>query len=686
MSNLITELPAFIVEARAKVGGGWYFIIAGADGDNYPRIHTFDDPRSWVSKTRVYRITYEERMINGRVPYKVLIGQPEKLVDCSSERHLVEQAQFNRYLKDWRADWAGWRAGGSERLQKLLWTTRDAYLASPTRWKAYDKEDAWLRAAALKQDIRHFGPAAGQWVQTAKAQEEDPDTEIPEVGDLMNQVSRKYRTKPEHLTTKGDLRPSQLSRILGASGDTDYTDIKVKMNVDSQALQVALRERHYAEIFLYFALCAWLRRHRKFPQFTVTQVLQWISDTLTGRAKRCPRAVLKRLITAGLVRAPKRISHANQLADTMRLSIVSQSQYVEKHEAAWVAKQRAVNGLNRGGRKVLNRLIDKKNYKYQRIEHVDKDGKRLDFETQKLVDAAIRPYFDIWANKTTTLDLGFSQLVNSGLVVQRAWLYEAVTSSWDRPVCRTRIMQNILLTRDQQQDYEKKSKTMWKMHNFMEIPQDMLNRLTAPARQTIDMLARRGGKFWIGKSGTYYRQEGNSFKSDRFKWRTSGGAARCRLSPSQVRPWWAVRPVFQAQIISAQETQVVDDARFLPIDRLKPDGRPVKTSATRKAHLKTCEYFNVRREAVACPSTDPRSWREFEPLLQLDKRNGDVLVPLARSLGAEITDRPHIQRQTWEDWAAYGQEFPTCPVKKRLPLNLLPFIPRDLAWPPGRGL
>jgi len=652
--STIKNIPAYVIATKIKNidknsdKKSWWMVLAGADGLEHVLSVYNTDPTGWVSRDIVYRVYYKELTVSPKCTktYKILVGEPQALsrTGCPTLRQKHQIAAYHEYLTGWLADKYGIAALKIPGIYDGIERVKNAHLDDQSRWGKYDREEVWIRAQLLKADISNFGPGAGKWVRTEGQADEPPDDSFMSVEDLMNQVTRDYRVKPSHLTTSGSVEPSQLSRICDKYVPIETQKAGISAFVDSMALQVALRERHYMEIFLYFRLIWWLRRHRKYPQFTVKDAMRGISEVLTGRAKKCPRAVLKRLVTAGLVKAPKRISHANKLADDMPLSIRSQQSYVDKHEAAWVARQRAANGRS-SNRKHLNRLVDKINNKYQRIEHTDERGHRLDFDTQNQVDAAVPPYFDIWSNKTLKLDLGFSLVVNGGKYAQRAWLYEAVASSWDRPVCRTRIMQNLLLTRDQQQHYERQSKFMWKMHNFLEIPDDMWNQLSDGARQVINDLHHQRGKFWKSKSGVYYRQEGNSFKSDRFKWRSSGGATRCRLSPSLVRPWRACRPVFPSQIVCAGNTVVTDAARFRPIDSPQADGQPAKTYACRKTETQTHRYFAIRREAVACPSTNPQAWRDFDPLIQLDKRNADLLVPMNRSFERSLPlDLPHVQR------------------------------------------
>ena len=623
-------------------------MVAGCDGI-CRKMHTFINPASWVSPDKIYRIWYADRPINNFVSFFQLKGIPELLLDPSTAdgrsafNHGLDQHRVHEYLKSWLLANVGHAALAKDYLSNMR-HARDEYFKNPHRWHRYDQRQAWERAKYLRVEIQDFG--GDKWIRTYN---EKYDTEAQQTRfeaqtfeTQMSQVDRHYGNKPQWRTLRGDTRSSQLSRITRQAPDIEYEETGVMLHVDSMALQVAMRERHYADIFLYFGMITWLKQIKKFPNFKVSAALAWFPTFIKNRRlARSGRTILKQMIFAGLLKAPFKFQHAHALTDDTVLSIRSQSEYVGKNEAAWVATRRQSQKPKKGEKhKSLNRMTDPHTMKYRKIKHRTSTGEDLDWHTQIAVDTAIEPYFDIWANKTVVLDSGFCQLFNGGESRRRRWLYEAVCSSWDHPMSRARIQNNILISRSSQQQYERQSLTTSRRYNWLEIPDDMWNTLTDEAKEKINKELAKGGKFRRSRHGVLFRQEGNSLKSDLFNWRSSKKCARCRLSPRLVKRWQATRTVF---VVNPENPDIVVPA-YMPVDSLLTDGQPT-TRVFKKTKMKTCQTFAVHRQSISCPVTNPEHWTAFEPLIRLDRRNGDVLVPRRRSFKSRTSGVHHERHQ-----------------------------------------
>lgn len=626
------------MDSAARPKGGWTLTIASAAGTCH-KLHTYDNPSGLVAENLIYNVRYEERHTpDGRVAYNILKGRPTLLIDrnLGTGRSVGQDQDFNDHLRGWLMAHGMRREVETGSAIIPMLDARTRYLTNPHTLQRRDMVDSWDRAATLLEDIKDFGEAAGRYIPTYKGN--PSNTEDISLSQQMDQVKRQYRTKIHHLTINGDARDSQLSRLLEQPANIIDPEklpaLGTALQIDSMALQVALKERHISEIFIYYALMAYQRKTRRSTHLKVRDALTFLSSFISNpRVGRAGRAVLLRLIKCGFLGSPTRITHARSLTPEMMLTMRSQSEYVKKHESAWVSRHNRDPKLRY---KRIYHRTDKKSYKY--IEEIPTDyGTRLTPLKRVPVDKVRRPYATVFAAKTAKIDSGFIQLLNAGTSAMRAWLYEGVITSWDTPVCRTRIAENLMLSASGQRKYERASQSLYKRHNYLEITEDMLERMDDPARARLTEASKTGGKFKRSRSGRWYRQEGNSFKSDRFDWRCSRRCARLCLSPKWIKIWNATRPAFNVLSIEADGTPIVEHARFLPVNPRLAAGRPMpQTYTSKRVTVKTGDFFAVARGGVAVPSVDPDRWAGFDPLISYDRRNGDLLVPLNPSFSRNI--------------------------------------------------
>ena len=657
-----------------KERGGFVLVASNMTG-TITRLHTYDDYSNLLSTNRIFEYSYILKTIgNGsQKTYCVLNKRPKEIGTLDSTASPV---WLINYLYDW------YRKNGLFPLLNEVRQSTDhmvnaakQYLTRPERYHKYDEKEVWGRVDAVKSDVESmyikYAPGTGtEFIPTynKKYDSQHWDTQISDKNDkifteTVESITRNYRTKAQYLTLSGKLEESQLSRLTGREIGKISTNLeKIEENkedtpsnlnsfkntgtvayVDSVFAQVCLRERHIAEFFVYFAIVSYMKRSRRYPNSKAAHVLKFLRSFLkNSHLKWAARGILIRLSRIGMISIEGDPKKSSEIRLGACISLLKQSSYVRQCEKAWNSKNSRSRRTKRLWRTDIGGII------IDPLYHTDQDMNPLDPAVSATINSIHRPYFDMHFPKTCKMDTGFINLIHGSRTDQRAFLYELVVSSWDYPVSRTRIATNLLITPSTQRQYERKNQSMAKRFNHTELPTDLIDRLTLPARNKIMESIRIGGKFKQSRSGKIYRQEGNTYISNRIKWKLSKECSRLRLSHKHIKLWRMSQPVFTKSKTMSGNT-AVSAARFMPINKEVCNRQPLsKTYISKKAEISKGRYFALRKNGVALLSTDPQNWDGFEPLMEYDRKNGDMFVPLVPSL-------PQKSRQ--QQWARVPQVF-----------------------------
>ena len=632
-----------LMEVRPKNRGGFILVASNMTG-SITRLHTFDDYTNILSTENVFEYAYSIRDIgNGSNKTFNILDTTPKLI--GNLIHNESPVWFVNRLRQWYVDNNLTSISGDASTDNMVSAAHN-YLKNPKRYHKYDEQDAWDRLEPVKNDIESlydkFSPGRGTEFQptynpkydTKEWDKRISDTNDKEFFTQVDSVTRRYRNKARYLTLSGKLQDSQLSRLTGRKKGTICTDLGryslntwensgIKANIDSVFAQVILKERHIAEFYVYFTILTYMRKTRCYPNIRASNLLVFLKTFLDNSVmKRSLKGVLIRLKKIGMLEIEGNPQVATDIRLKNRISLLNQQSYVRKCEKAWNAK----NCNSRKATRIHN------GFDKDFIFHTDKDMQPLTPKVQNTIQKVYQPYFDLHFPKTAKMDTGFINLVNGSTADQRAFLYELVVSSWGYPVCRTRISMNLLFSPSTQRHYERKNRYMGKQFNHLEIPNDMVNRMGLVARENIFKSVRNGGKFKQSRSGKIYRQEGNTYNSNRIEWKNSQKCSRLRLSSKHIKLWRAGKPVFSTSMTMSGKI-AHSQARFMPVNDEVCTGRPLsKTYISKKVDIQRSRYFAMNKNGVGIISTDPQNWSWFEPHLEYDDKNGDFLVPLIPSL------------------------------------------------------
>ena len=634
----VNQIGLFL-EVLPKEKGGFVLVASEMTG-TIVRLHTFDDYSNLLSTNRIFEYTYDVRPVGhgSNKTYSILTGRPKEIGEVSGTSICVKVVH---QLYDW------YKKNNLYCLLSQVQKSTDhmvraahAYLSSPKRHHHCDEKEVWDRIDLVKADIesmyqKHGTGRGTEFLPTynGKYDTDEWDARISVNSDktfmdTMEQVTREYRTKARYMTVSGDLLESQLSRIAGlGTGETSshYPSTKNVAFVDSIFAQVCLRERHIAEFYVYFAIVTYMKRSRRYPSAKASDVLKFLRIFLKeSHLKMAGKGILMHLVRIGMLEIEGDPRRSPDIPPGAAVRVLKQASYVRKWEKAWNSKNRRALRPKRIWR-TADRPVDP-------LYPMGHNMEPLQWDAQFALDSVHRPYFDVHFPKTAKMDTGFIHILNKSAADQRAFLYELVVSSWAYPISRTRIAMNTLILPSTQRHYERKSKFMSKRFNHIEITKDMMERMSLSARQAIANSVRTGGKFKQSRSGKIYRQEGNTYISNRVEWKDSKRCSRLLLSPKLIKLWNAARPVF-TKSVTLGGMPTISKAHFMPINEEICSGQSLsKTYISKKSQIHKGRYFGLSKDGVIVPSTNPDNWTWFEPLLAYDNRNGDLFAPLTPSL------------------------------------------------------
>lgn len=648
---------AVICESLPKPAGGWVWKCVDIDGRGL-RLHAFTDMSAALALDRVFEVHYESREIGSTaIRYYVATKRPRLVIDSVSNygQGMGAADRFRNWVRThW--DWSGLER---HRSPFPMLEAAKAYGSDPKRYQHYDRNWVWPQISKKQAELEEISKAnkgslgfyhtftdPAQTAEAAKAalSVDDADTALKLFRAEQEKnidaafihgfdaSPKKYGTRASYTST----RPLKESALTQALMDTDAQDLdfndlpRAHMSafVDSMTLQVAFREREIVEVLVYFALILYLKRSHHFPTYRIGPALKWLRNFISsGRKQLITKKLFWRLHKMRLIdlACPSR----HKLNDDTVFRIRNQAQYVSKRETAWNYKT-GRSWRPWGLWKFNPRLRDGKG-EWIRAEPHDSSGEVILPHTRKgqQLYQMHRPYFDFVCPRTMKMDLGFVHLLNADIFSIRAWTYEMVLGSWDKyPLCRARILRNLLVTKSTQIRYERASTHMLKHYNYTEIPADMLDRLMPNINNSIFAIIEKNGKFKISRSGRVYRQEGNSYTSDRCKWKTSTTCARIKLSQKMLRAWAQIQPHFQTRISDGR-------TEYGGADMMRIDSRLHKADTEKllpvvqiqkKSEIGTRPYFGIYRHGLRVPTTDPRNWDGFDPLLVYEPGTGDRVV------------------------------------------------------------
>lgn len=618
------------------------------------------DPRPWASLSVVCVIHLRpgKPVGGGRGPgYWWMAEAPTRVFDLDNPKS-SDLPHLNRITERLKAEGFDSYLGAGEKPTDLMRRKALAAVDHDRQYQAQEATDTINRAKWLSTQLSSIpDPRASRFCPTYKEQEvwKEPEAEAVAT-DLLNQADYEYRTKLKHLVKNERWDETELGSECREPmevkdiGLNRYPATGIKMYVDSLAAQVALRERHHTEFFVAFALCSWLKRHRQWPHFKRQDFMRF-AEVMAGKLRGQGPRMLAALTRVGWVKRVDLDVNGVPLHDNfgqLRYPepvwvCCSQQEYVRKQEAAWNARQAA------GLRRKAIRVPDSKSKTGWKMVGLESETRKpLAYPVLPAVVGAFRPYFDAWATKSVLLDTGFWNLLLCGKSVMQQWLYELTISSWDIPFCRTRVYGNLLVPESTQRSWERKNQHLSKRYNFLEIPPDMVRRMSKEAVAEIE--SQVGRRFRRLGNGVLVRQEGNSFKSDRLRWKKPKGKDRSRWrcawlrsSSKYIRAWQAVRPVWELPA-SQDRPKASDRAKFRTLPKRVADELSwPRTYATTQSQVQD-RFFAYRHEQMAVASANPRNWQDFEPLMRLARHTTDCLVPRRPSLQRAGRPRPHESR------------------------------------------
>lgn len=628
------------------------FTLKGVDIYGVPvTFHTFKNYSKYLSKSCLYTISYKNMQVTpDSYGCYVLLKDPEIFgnMRTSNATDLVEKLRQWAIVND-RFEFVYKGAFVFGQIKQAV----DAYLANPDRFSKHDDTEVWSRLDLVKRDINRMYAKdkvlnrGTEFIATYNKKyaqhkhDKFSDNNDKYFCESIDSIDRDYRIKAKHLTTSGILEDSVLTNLLQTNEEllNEHGELKIDVNnfpktgvlvnMDAAFNLTCLRERFSGEWYIYFAVATYMKKSRRFPVAQVKHVEKYLQAFLKEKKEHFSKLkLLKRMIKKGFFKL------STDSKGNYCIAIVSQKKIVHKYEAAWKSKnRRAFNGTQK------RVYIDKKDRHPMQLKQ--QFGQALGENDQTRMDNCYKPYFDISYAKTCKIDSGFINLLFSNLAHQKAFLYESIVSSWDenRGFCRTRIGQNLLISPSTQRLYERKSQYLEKRYNHTELTEALLNTVTQEDYNYIDRISKTGGKFKRSPSGTIYRQEGNTYRSSRFSWKSSKNCARHRLSPTHIRTWAAIAPIFVKETENVSKTIKV---LFKPVQNElldksldKSNGQLLSTIHISKKKDMKKNYFALSREGVSITSTNPNNWESFIPCLELDN-NGDRLIVTPNSIDPHL--------------------------------------------------
>ena len=445
----------------------------------------------------------------------------------------------------------------------------------------------WANFSKFEKDVGNItGSHYGQYYKTYKPNKY-PDNNDIEYEKYFEQ-SYPYRTKFGHVVH--NLKESENSSEFCGEDHIKTSDSNNFVYVDSMFVWVAFRERHIADFFLYFLISAYAKKTRKYPSIKKKTLLDFLSTFLHKPFKVVDNA-LQNLEKLSLIKYDNIIN------------ILSQDKYVRKQEARYNAiahNQNKPKEIKFWDKKLKKTVL----FKAPMIDNIKQSKPYEPVDTHF---NPFRPYFDITFPRVARLNSGFVSLILGTKTDMKKFMYELIISSLDEyPICRTRIGYNFFLTPNTQRNYERNSKFLEKRHNYIQFSKHFIETLTDRAKEKIHRIIAKGGKY-KETANFIYRQEGNSFKSNRIKWVKSAKTTRLKLSQDIIQKYKRLKVVFSGESKSPHFKEFRQSKPYV-FNRIQLD-KP---------------FFAVKRGSVAV-AANPEGFESFEPFFTYEK-NGDFLI------------------------------------------------------------
>ena len=454
-----------------------------------------------------------------------------------------------------------------------------------------------------------------------------PNTDTDLFAKAIDDNAPAYGTKSKHLVVR-DMQESYATTnsYLGCDETltvNNFPEIGVSAQVDSIHCQVAIREKHSYEWAMYWAIVAYMKHSHRFPVCKYSDLKEFMWTGLDTYRKRGFKECLWSMRRLGMIEIHGAKSQADIGYDKKcKITVLSQQVYVRKMEVRYNSKTiRTSNSLKMHK---FNPKGDEGRGSWQEVYPKGEDGFDLSRGSAAHVYSSWRPYFDIIFARTAKIDLGFSTLLSAHPQQLKAFMYEVVTSATKGyPLCRARWRYNLLLSKKTQRTYEKMNTYLEKRYTHMEIPPDMYRRMSYIAQKTMDKAFTN--KFKIASDGTILRQEGNGLRSRRIKWvkpRARLKCSRLRLSQNAIRAWKFAKPYYH------EDGKKLVNPHFRTCAKSVVEKRqPITYAETKAQMVKGSGAFAYWKDGVIVPSTNPKDWDTFEPLMKYNQATGDGILP-----------------------------------------------------------
>jgi len=448
----------------------------------------------------------------------------------------------------------------------------------------------WDNFEDFEKDVYNItGSHYGQFYKTFKPNKY-PDNNDLEYEKYFEQ-DYPFRTKFGHIPH--NLKESENSIEFFGENRVKQEDANNFVYVDSNFAKVAFRERHISDFFLYFLIMAYAKKTHRYPTINKKVLIEFLK-TFTLKKEKVIEKALKNLEHIGMIKV-----------NAGTINVLSQREYVRKQEARYNAIARNQN-------------------RPKEIKFYDEKLKKTVLFKPPVIDSAMpskpsyieqvdihanpfRPYFDLSFAKTTRINSGFVSLILGSKRDMRIFMYELILSSFEEyPICRTRIGYNLFLTPNTQRNYERNNRFLEKRHNYIQFPKHFMDTLTDRAKEKINRMITKGGKF-KQTDKFVYRQEGNSYRSERIKWVKSGKTSRLKLSHDILQKYKQFKVVFSGESKS-------------PHFKVFRQSTPYVFSKIQLGK----KFFAIKRGSVAV-AANPEGFESFEPFFTYGK-NGDFFI------------------------------------------------------------
>ena len=670
-------------------------------------LHTYKDYSNIVSPKCVYQVSYVSNQYNEYSSvYESLVGDPAYICAIDEELDMIRRDEMTEYLKT-KGQLV---AVGTTFFKKMEMASTDYLVNHRCLKKSHAVSELWDRIEPNKPDIEsiytkvetdRFGHSTmvnvgrgteflptynEKYIKRPKDKTKDlSENNNKEFVKDMDSVTKPYSNKSKYYTITGTLEESELTKdaCLDTVPGTTYIDDKtgdeseipdvtvnnfektgVNAQLDSIFGQVCLREGLTREFYIYFLLVTYMKQSRRFPNANINDCKKFLNKYLprTSTLGRMDKTkLLHKLAKKGFIQIGEGKEDPNQVKskrkflgnNSDKVSIISQKTIVEKYSARWLSKQEKATAGK------IKKLY---NYDQNTVLGLENErGEALTFDQAQAITGTYKPYFDIAYAKTIKIDSGFINLLHSSLSDQKAFLYETIVSSWDEDACfcRTRIAQNLLIRPSTQIMYERRSTYLSKRYNHTEMTKDLMQTWSIPMQKHIKNISHTGSRFKKSLSGKIYRQEGNTYSSDRLVWKLSKKCSKIiRLSPYHIQLYKAGQPVFKVpfdkngKLDTKADTftgknKINDPVVFMKVlDKLLnaiekiEKGQPVyRTHISKKKDLTDHTYFAIQKNGVGIPTIDPEGWKGYQPLAELDKKTGDLLMPAQQAYWVTINSK-----------------------------------------------